>query len=143
MLRAREILEKKGHAVFAVAPESTVFDALRCMADKNVGAVAVLDRQSLVGIFSERDYARKVALHGRSSRETLVREIMTPNPVVVAVDTEIRECMHLMSDRNIRHLPVLDGTTLTGVISIGDVVRAIIEDQQDSISTLEHYIIGR
>ena len=136
-------LQKKGHQVFSVTPESTVYDALRLTAEKDVGAVAVLAGGSLVGIFSERDYARKVALQGQSSRETLVREIMTPQPITVAVETEIRECMHLMTNHRIRHLPVREGSILTGVISIGDVVAAIIEDQQDSISTLEHYIIGR
>ena len=131
----KDILQTKGQAVWSVAPDTAVDDALKLMADKNVGAVLVLEAGKLVGIFSERDYARKVILHGKSSKDTLVREIMTEKVVCVHPDTILEVCMELMTDKHIRHLPVVEGDQLIGVISIGDVVNAIIAEQR--------YIIGQ
>jgi CBS domain-containing protein len=143
MLTAALLLKRKGDQVFTTTPDIPVFDALRLMAEKNIGALMVLHDEALVGIVSERDYARKVVLHEKTSRETPVREIMTSNPVTIGPATEIRECMRLMTDRQVRHLPVVEGKKLLGVVSIGDVVKGIIEDQEDSIHHLERYIIGR
>jgi len=143
MATAGEILRGKGSHVHTAQPETTVFEALGRMAEHNIGALMVVQDGKLVGVFSERDYARKVGLKGRTSRETLVREIMTPAPVSIAAQTEIGECMRLMTDRQIRHLPVLKDGAVIGVISIGDVVKCIIEDQADSIAHLTRYITGR
>ncbi len=143
MITVRDVLNRKGTDVFSAAPDTFVFDALRLMSDKNVGALLVLEKGSLVGVFSERDYAQKVILKGKSSRETVVHEIMTQNLFTVKPEQSISECMELMTKRQIRHLPVLDGTKLVGVISIGDVVKIIIEDQKDTIDKLETYITGR
>jgi CBS domain-containing protein len=143
MLTAQKLLERKGAQVYTIDAKSTVFEALRIMAERNVGALVVMDGETLIGIFSERDYARKVVLKDKFSRETEVREIMTPNPILVTPDTEVRECMRLMTDHQVRHLPVVERGGLVGVISIGDVVKWIIEDQADSIQFLERYIIGR
>ena len=143
MVTARDILQRKGSQVHAAAPDLTVLEALARMAEHNVGALMVVQEGKLVGIFSERDYARKVVLKGKISRDTLVREIMTPDPVAIAPGTEIRECMRLMTERQIRHLPVIDGEVVAGVLSIGDVVKYIIEDQEDSIQNLTRYITGR
>jgi CBS domain-containing protein len=120
-----------------------VYEALRVMAEKDVGALLVMEDGSLVGIISERDYARKVILKGKTSRETLVREIMTERPVCVRADQTIEECMALMTNKRIRHLPVLENNQLIGVISIGDVVKDIISEQEFMIEQLENYITGR
>jgi CBS domain-containing protein len=143
MVNARKLLERKGSKVVTVLSGASVFDALKLMAEHNVGALIVMDGGKLSGIFSERDYARKVVLHNKFSRDTSVREIMTTNPIVVTPDSEVQDCMRLMTDRQVRHLPVLDNDNLIGVISIGDVVKWIIEDQADSIEFLERYIKGR
>jgi CBS domain-containing protein len=143
MMTARDILRRKGNQVFSATPGSTVYDALTLMAEKNVGALMVVDEEKLVGVFSERDYARKVVLKGKFSRETTVREVMSSNPLSIPPDEEITACMKLMTERQIRHLPVVEKNVLTGVVSIGDVVKAVIEDQKDSIQNLERYIIGR
>jgi CBS domain-containing protein len=143
MVTARKLLEQKGSKVITVEAGASVLDALQRMADNNVGALVVMDGKSLVGIFSERDYARKVVLKNKFSRDTSVREIMTPNPILVTPESEVRECMRLMTDHLVRHLPVVDKGGLVGIISIGDVVKWIIEDQADSIQFLERYIIGR
>ncbi len=143
MACAAEVLRQKGRQVYSISPERTVYEALRLMAEKNVGALVVLDGDSLAGIFSERDYARKVVLRGKFSRDTLVHEIMTPNPIAIYGETEIEECMRLMTDYQVRHLPVLEGTSVVGLVSIGDVVKLIMETQRDSIAHLERYIIGR
>lgn len=137
-----EILKTKGREVWTVSPDSTVYDALQVMADKNVGALMVLERDKLVGIFSERDYARKVILKGKASKDTLVREIMSTELVWIRPDQTIAVCMNLMTNKRIRHLPVLDEGRLVGVISIGDVVKAIISEQEFTIQQLEHYITG-
>ncbi len=137
------ILHVKGDEVWRVTPETSVFDALRLMAEKNVGALVVLEEGKLVGIFSERDYARKVILKGKSSKNTPVKEIMTGEVIDVAPDQSIDDCMALMTHKRVRHLPVLDGNQLVGVISIGDVVKTIISEQETLIEDLSDYITGR
>jgi len=137
-----EILSYKRPEVWSVAPDSTVLQAIGVMADKNVGALPVLDGDRLVGIISERDYTRKVALKGRSSRETPVRDIMSPHLAVASLDETIVECMRVMTERKVRHLPVLDGQRLVGIISIGDLVNWIISAQTAAIDQLEKYITG-
>jgi CBS domain-containing protein len=143
MITVRDILQNKGTQVYSTTPGSSVFGALELMARHNVGALLVMEEKKLIGMFSERDYARKVILKGKSSRETLVREIMTPNPLVIAPERTIRECLTVMTERQVRHLPVLDGTTVLGVISIGDVGKTLIADHEDTIDKLETYIKGR
>ncbi len=128
--------------VYTVPPDATVFDALRLMAEKNIGAVLVTADGALVGILSERDYARKMVLHGKNSRETYVREIMTDEVVSVAPTWSCGDCMALMTERHVRHLPVLDEGRLIGIISIGDVVRAVVTEQQSTITTLQSYIMS-
>jgi len=138
-----EILERKGHEIHAVDPGTSVYDALAHMAEKNVGALLVLDQGHLIGIMSERDYARKIVLAGRLSHGTDVSEIMTPNPICVEADQTIGECMAIMTHRRVRHLPVLEHSELVGIVSIGDVVKAVIAEQEYVIDQLEHYITGR
>ncbi len=128
--------------VYTVRPDDTVLTALRLMAEKNIGAVLVVNGGTLDGIFSERDYARKVVLHGKASQETAVREIMTAPVISIPPDWSVSQCMALMTERHIRHLPVVDNGSLVGVISIGDVVRAFVDDQQFTISSLESYIMS-
>ena len=135
----RDMLRGKSE-VYSVEPGDTVYDALRLMADKNIGAVLVRSAETLEGIFSERDYARKVILLGKTSRETLVSEIMTTRVISVEPEWTADQCMALMTEKRIRHLPVIERDRLVGVISIGDVVRAVVEDQQFTISSLERYI---
>jgi DNA-binding Lrp family transcriptional regulator/predicted transcriptional regulator len=139
MRTAGDIVQFKGHDVWWVAPDTTVYDALALMSDRQVGAVLVLDGDRLVGVLSERDYARKVILHGKSSKETLVREIMTERVVTVPPDALVDVCMRIMTDQHFRHLPVVDGEKLVGVISIGDVVNAIIAEQRYVIDQLRAY----
>jgi CBS domain-containing protein len=134
------ILASKGSEIWSVTTDSTVFDALSAMADKNIGALVVVDEGNVVGIVSERDYARKVILEGKESRDTPVGDIMTPNPITVTPDTSVRSCMELMTTNRFRHLPVKDGADLVGVVSIGDVVNAVIEEQTFLIDQLEGYI---
>ena len=143
MTTVKEVLRTKGHDIWSVRSDASVFDALKLMAEKNVGAVLVIDGEDLVGIMSERDYARKVILKGKMSKSTLVRDIMTERVVCVRTDQTLEECMALMTDKRIRHLPVIEGGRLVGVISIGDVVRAMIADQQFTITQLENFITGR
>ncbi|NWF89029.1 MAG: CBS domain-containing protein [Ignavibacteriaceae bacterium] len=140
MKTVREMLLKKGNRIFSISPNQKVFEALQQMAEKEVGALLVLDGESLVGIISERDYARKVALEGKSSRESLVSEIMSPNVIYVEVNTTTEECMALMINKKVRHLPVYDKGKLAGVISIGDVVNAIIDEKEFEIDQLVRYI---
>lgn len=140
----RELLRNKGHQLWSVTPQTSVFDALALMAEKNIGATVVVDESgALEGIFSERDYARKVVLKGKSSRELRVSEIMTTKVYSVDPGQKISECMELMTDHRIRHLPVVENGKLLGIISIGDVVKSIIEKQESVIEQLESYITGR
>ena len=136
----RHMLEGKGRDVWSVAPDTTVFDALTLMAEKNVGALLVREEDKLAGIFSERDYARKVILQGRSSKELAVREIMTPKVVCIRADQTAEDCMALMTEKRIRHLPVFEDDQLIGLVSIGDVVRAVISQHRFTIEQLESYI---
>ncbi len=136
------LLAAKGKDVWSVGPDTTVYEALEVMADKGVGALVVLEGDALVGIISERDYARKVILLERVSKETPVRDIMTAEVHTVVPTTTVADCMSIMTARRFRHLPVLDQDRVTGVISIGDVVKAVIEDQRFLIEQLEHYITG-
>lgn len=142
MKTVQQLLDSKAHRLVSVSPDTTVYDALKLMADKEIGAVVVLDGERLAGIFSERDYARKVILFGKSSRETRVSEIMTSKVVCVRPSNTVDECMALMTDKRIRHLPVLEGKRVIGVISIGDVVKEMLAEQQFIIQQLEHYIAG-
>jgi IMP dehydrogenase len=135
-------LETKGHDVWSIEPSALVYDAMKLMADKEIGALLVLEGAKLAGIVSERDYARKIILQGRSSLTTEVREIMTSRVVYVEPERNIEECMALMTDKRIRHLPVVEAGQLCGVISIGDLVKAIIAEQQFIIQQLERYITG-
>ncbi len=143
MRTVRDLLHAKGHDVYSITPEASVFDALKLMADRNVGAVLVRDGAGhLVGILSERDYARKVALRGHTSRETPVSAIMTEEVVCIPAEMTVEECMGLMTHRRIRHLPVVEHDNPIGVVSIGDVGRAMIENQGFVIAQLEQYICG-
>jgi len=140
MATVKQLLKEKGHDIWSVGPEASVYEAIELMADKEVGALVVMEGDSLVGVLSERDYARKVVLQGRSSRDTKIKEIMTSRVVYARPDQSVEDCMALMTDKRIRHLPVMDGDELLGVISIGDLVKAIIEEQQHVIEQLEQYI---
>lgn len=142
MRTVKDILRTKGTDIWSVSPDATVYDALTFMAEKNIGAVLVMEDDRLVGILSERDYARKVDLLGKRAAETPVREIMTERVVCVRPDETVEECMALMTDKRVRHLPVLEGNRVIGVVSIGDVVKSIISEQEFIIGQLEHYITG-
>ncbi len=134
------ILGKRSSTLWLVKPDDTVFDALKLLADYEVGALMVMEHGKLVGIMSERDYTRKIALQGKNSKEALVREIMTPNVMVVSPATRTRDCMALMSEKRIRHLPVMEGDTVVGMISIRDIMDDIIADHELTIAQLESYI---
>jgi len=142
MTIVKNILQTKGTDVWSVAPDDTVYEALTLMAEKNIGAVLVKDKGGLVGILSERDYARKVDLLGKKAEDTPVREIMTGRVLCVNPDQTMEECMALMTDKRVRHLPVVDGSRVVGVVSIGDVVKSIISHQEFLIEQLENYITG-
>lgn len=143
MRTVQDILRTKGTAVWAVTPGTTAYDALQLMAEKNIGAVLVLDEEACVaGVLSERDYARKVALQGRTCQDTLVRDIMSTHVVGVRPEQTIEQCMAIMTDRRVRHLPVVGEACVVGVVSIGDVVKAIISQKEFMIEQLENYITG-
>ncbi len=142
MKTLQRVLEAKGDQVYSTGPDTSVFDALGEMSERDVGALIVLEDGKVVGIFSERDYARKIILAGKSSRETAVREIMTTRVVYARPDLSLEECLALMTDKRIRHLPVMHGDDLVGVVSIGDLVKGIIDDQRFLISQLESYVSG-
>lgn len=142
MVTVRQVLREKGSNVWSVAPDATVFEAIQIMAEKGVGALLVMEWSRLVGVISERDYTRKIVLKDRSSRATMVRDIMTEKVIHVAPDTSIDECMMLMSDNRIRHLPVLEGERVVGVMSVKDVLHNIISEKQSLIQQLESYITG-
>jgi CBS domain-containing protein len=136
------VLEAKGQEVFAISPDATVFQAIQELASRNIGALLVIDDGDVVGVMSERDYTRKVALQGRSSKETLVREVISGRVVAVTPGTPVAECLRLMTANRIRHLPVLDGGSVVGVISIGDLVNFIMSAQRATIEQLHSYISG-
>lgn len=142
MMTVKDILQTKGQDVLSITPEATVYEALKIMADRNVGALVVLDGENVAGIISERDYARKVILHGKSSREMQVGEIMTSKVYYMRPEQNLQECMSQMTDRHVRHLPILEEGRLVGIISIGDVVKAIIAEHESTIKLLENYITG-
>lgn len=137
------ILRDKGHHVWSVSPDESVFQAISLMADKGIGALVVIAGESLVGIMSERDYARKVVLQGRSSKDTPVRDIMTSQVVSVSPNHTVDECMRIVTTKRIRHLPVVQGEKVIGIVSIGDLVRRIISTQGETIQYLQEYIVGR
>lgn len=140
MGHVKKILHAKGNMVYSVGPETTVFNAIELMCEKNIGGLLIMDNEKLLGIFTERDYARKLILKGKSSKEAKIVELMTPDVVTVTLHTHINECMAIMSARRIRHLPVVEEGKVVGMISIGDVVKHIIEEQNDIIEHLESYI---
>jgi len=142
METVRQLLDKKGHEVWSVHPDDSVFDAIKKMADKNIGALVVLVDDQIVGIITERLYARHVILEGKTSPETLVRNIMTSPVVCAQTDQTIAECMAVMTEKRIRHLPVVDQKRLVGLVSIGDLVKSTIADQEFTIEQLIHYIQG-
>jgi CBS domain-containing protein len=141
MQTIRKIISEKGSEVWSTTPGATVYEALQLMADKDVGALPVVDHGKLVGIFSERDYARKVILLGKTSKKTFVREIMTPHVVYATPDMTNEQGLTLMTAKHIRHLPVVEGEEMSGMISIGDLVRSIISEQKEMITQLEQYIL--
>ena len=138
-----EILQQKGSRVWTIPGEATVFEAIQLMAARNIGALVVASRDGLEGIFTERDYTRKVALHGKSSKDTIVSEIISHEFCVAAPDSTIEECMRLMTANRVRHLPVLDGEDIVGLVSIGDLVNYIINAQSVEILQLQNYISGQ
>jgi len=143
MITVKDILDEKGHTAWTIGPDATVLEALELMAKKGLGALVVLENDEVVGIMSERDYARKIMLMGRQSQDTPVKDIMTREVYGVHDDTTADECMALMTDKHIRHLPVCKEGKLAGIISIGDVVKAVITDQKVKIENLENYIMGK
>jgi len=136
------LIEKKGSRVWSLAPTATIYDALAMMAEKGVGALLIVDEGQLLGILSERDYARKVLLKGRSSRDTAVTEIMSSPVVSVSPSQTVEECMHIVTDKRIRHLPVIENGRIVGIVSIGDLVNWVITAQRETIHHLEAYIAG-
>ena len=140
---AHHILQAKGTEVWTVGPDEVVFSALRVMGEKNIGALVVVEKGAVLGVVSERDYSRKVVLEGRTSRETRVRDVLSEPAIVVGPEATIEHCMELMTDRRVRHLPVVDDGKLTGIISIGDLVGWIIRSQREAIQHLQGYISGQ
>jgi len=142
MATVQLLLDQKGTQVFSIGPDATVFDAIGKMADKNIGALTVLEGKKLVGIIDERIYARNVILKGKSSPNTPVRDVMAANPICVRPEQSVEECMAVMTERAVRHLPVLEDDHMVGIVSLGDLVKHIISDQKFTIEQLEHYIAG-
>lgn len=140
--KVRQLLKEKGDQVWTIAPDASVYDALQLMADKGIGALVVIDNERIVGLLSERDYARKLILQGRSSRNTPVSEVMTTRVLIVGPDQTVEDCMALATDKRVRHFPVMDGDRLIGLVSIGDLVKSVIADQEYVIKQLENYISG-
>jgi len=143
MKTVKDLLRTKGQAVWSIDADASILDALKLMAAKEIGALMVMVGGQITGIVSERDYARKVVLHGKSSKDTPVREIMTRKVLYLRPEQTVEECMALMTDKHIRHMPVLDGDQMIGVVSIGDIVKSIISEQRFLISHLENYIRGK
>lgn len=139
-MKVADILKAKGNFIYAITSNASVFDALKMMAEKNIGALMIIEDEKLLGIFSERDYARKIVLQGKASHDTPVSEIMTKTVITVSLDDSLEHCMTLMSKNRFRHLPIIDKEKIVGIISIGDVVTAIIESQQETITHLQNYI---
>lgn len=142
MTLVKHVLDLKGYDVFVIAPDALVFDALQMMADHNVGSLVVMDDEKLVGIITERHYARQIALKGRTSSMTSVADIMSTRVACVRLDQSVEDCMAIMTKRGVRHLPVLEGGRVVGLVSIGDMVNSVISDQQFVIEQLEHFIHG-
>lgn len=142
MKTVKQLLDTKTTNVFSVTENTSVLEALKMMTDKNISALLIMDGSTLQGIFTERDYARKVVLQGKSSKDTLIKEIMTANPISVGFSNTIDQCMELMTDKHFRHLPVVEQDEVKGMVSIGDLVKFIIADQKQTISQLENYISG-
>lgn len=140
MKKVQQILNTKPIEVFSVNPATSVLDALRIMTDKNISALLIMENETLLGIFTERDYARKIVLQGKSSKDTPIADAMTANPITVSATDTIDLCMEIMTDKHIRHLPVVNAEKVAGMVSIGDVVKFIIADQKQTISQLESYI---
>jgi CBS domain-containing protein len=143
MRSVKDILQEKGAQVYSISPEAKVYQALQMMADKNVGALMVMEGDMVAGLISERDYARKIVLKGKFSKDVPVREIMTADIIRISPDEDVEQCMELMTDKRIRHLPVFKNDRLVGIISIGDIVKAIIEHKEEIIEQLEAYIKGK
>lgn len=143
MKTVEDILKEKGREVWVISPHATILEALRLMAEKDVGALVVVEDDQIVGIISERDYARKIALRGKSSVNTPIKEIMTDKVYYVSPKTTVQECLALITQQSIRHLPVLENGKLVGLISIGDVVKSIIDEQETTITQLSDYITGK
>lgn len=142
MQLVKHILEKKGNQVYSIYPDQTVFEALNFMSEKKIGALLVMESDKVLGIMSERDYARKVILHGKSSKELKVGDIMSENVLCVDINNSIDECMVVMNNKRVRHLPVVENGKLAGIVSIGDIVNAVIEDKEFTINQLTNYITG-
>jgi len=142
MVTVRQLLDQKGRAVWTIHPDATVFDAIAKMAENDIGSLVVVDGEKLVGIITERHYARNVVLKGKTSPTTPVRDIMERRVICARPEQTVEQCMALMSDKRVRHLPVLEGKRVTGIVSIGDLVKSIIGDQKFIIEQLEHYIHG-
>ena len=142
MALVKQVLTRKGQTVYSIEPDQPVLEAIRLMAQYGIGALLVMQGPRLVGVISERDYARKVLLKGRASSDTAVRDIMSSPVLTVHADQSVRECMQIMTDRRVRHLPVLEGQRVIGVVSIGDLVRTVVDEQQQTIEQLEQYIHG-
>ena len=143
MFTVKNILDEKGCSIWTISPEAKIIDALKLMAEKSLGALVVTYKNQVVGIISERDYARKVILRGKSSLDTPVKEIMTTQVFFVTPDMSAEECMALMTKKHIRHLPVIDEGKLTGLVSIGDVVKTVLSEQKITIENLQNYITGK
>jgi len=139
-MKVSDILKGKSSNIYSVTGQTTVYDAIKVMGEKNIGALLIMEAEKLTGILSERDYARKVVLKGKSSRETPVKDIMTENVLTVAPDDTIEQCMAIMTEKHIRHLPVVEAEKVIGMVSIGDVVNGIIESQKETIAHLQSYI---
>lgn len=139
-MKVADILKSKGSSVYSLGGDSSVFDALKMMAEKNIGALMIIEEDKLLGIFSERDYARKIVLQGKASHDTQVSEIMTKTVITIESENNLEQCMELMTKNKIRHLPVVDNDKVAGIISIGDLVMAIIETQKETITHLQNYI---
>ena len=142
MITVKEILKDKAGSILTISPRDTVYRALEIMASKDLGALVVVDDGKVVGLFSERDYARNIVLQGKSSKDTLVKDLMNANPCYVRPEQTLNDCMALITEKRTRHLPVLDGEKLIGIVSIGDVVKQYIVDKEFTIKQLENYIAG-